>query len=174
MAREAEESRPRTRSKGRKAHGVCFAVADVPGWGVYDTWEEVRRLGTERYKKFADVRVAWEWLETQDEPAALSSSGRGRFKYYAVAQTLGWGIYTKWRTVKQMRPKRFKGFNNLRLAREWLEKVDANPERAGPQTKNQVTPAEEEGENVVCGRGRTAPGSVPFMAGMQRTGVGRG
>ena len=104
---------------------------------MYDTWEEVRRLGTERYKGFADVRIAWEWLETQDEPAASSAAGRGRFKYYAAAQTLGWGIYTKWRTVKQMRPKRFKGFNDLRLAREWLEEVDAKPEPAPkPKTKS--------------------------------------
>ena len=50
------------------------------------------------------------------------------YRYYAVAETCGWGVYCNWSDAKQFNPSHYKGFNDLRKARLWLEAQDEIPE----------------------------------------------
>ena len=120
--REAERAKPRTRSSSKRFS--CYAVADVPGWGVYGSWETAMSFHPKRYKAFTDERLAWEWLDAQDEAAASAALPRGKFRFYAVRDTHGFGLYTKWATVRQLRPRSYKGFNDEHLARCWLDGPD--------------------------------------------------
>ena len=45
------------------------------------------------------------------------------FRYYAVAQAEGWGVYDSWEAAKQHRPQRYRGFNDAESAHAWFNSV---------------------------------------------------
>ena len=98
----------------------------MPGWGVYDSWEKAMSFNPKRYKAFTDSRIAREWLDAQNEAAASAALPRGKYRYYAVRDTYGFGVYSKWTTVQQLGPRSYKGFNDIHEDRLWLD---------GPETR---------------------------------------